>query len=421
MHALEAILASHSGRESVSAGEIITIEIDVAGVNDLYVQVLEAFWKMGGKRVWAPDKVVFFFDHYSPPSTAKSAINQRVMREFIAQQGIERLYDIGEGVCHPVLFEDGLATPGSTLCITDSHATTHGAYGAFSIGVGATDMAAVLLSGRLWVRVPEIMRVDVTGEASPATTSKDIMLYVLKTVRADGAVYKAVEYSGPVVDNMSLEQRAVLTNMSVEMGAKASFIAIDSYTLEEFRRIGHEVCNIQESSEDYEYNRVVNVDVSGLEPQIALPGAVDRVVEAKRLLGTRIDQAYIGGCAGGLFEDIKAAAYQLRERSVRRGVKLIVSPATRTIYLRALEAGYVAEIVRAGGTVINPGCGPCLGVHQGVLAPGEVCVTSTSRNFPGRMGSAEARIYLTSSATAAASAAEGMIALPDPEDDERAH
>jgi 3-isopropylmalate/(R)-2-methylmalate dehydratase large subunit len=273
-------------------------------------------------------------------------------------------------------------------------------------------MAAILLTGKLWVRVPEIVKIEITGAVNDGIMGKDIILYVLRRLRADGAVYKAVEFAGPLLANMSLEQRAVLTNMSVEMGAKASFISIDALTTEEIKRRTARSYTIPVTDSDYEYVELFSFDLSQLEPQVALPGAVDNVVEVKRVLGTPIDQAYIGGCTGGSFEDIEAAAHQLCGKAVRKGVRLIVSPASRSIYLRALEAGYIAEIVRGGGTMINPGCGPCLGVHQGILAPGEVCVSSASRNFPGRMGSTKAEIYLTSSATAAASAVEGVIALP---------
>jgi len=412
MHAIEHILAEHAGRDHVQAGDVITVEVDLAGVNDLYLQVLESFWEMGGRTVWNPEKAVFFFDHYAPPSTIKSAENQRAMRKFVEQQGIERLLDIHEGVCHQALWQYGLVRPGMVIVITDSHTTTHGAYGAFATGVGATDMAGILLSGKMWLRVPEVIRVEIRGRLPQGVMAKDAILNVLGTIRADGAVYKAVEFCGHGISNMSMDQRTVLANMSVEIGAKASFIPVDALLEEEIKRRTTELYTVPLTDPDYEYAAQFAFDFSKLKPQVALPGAVDNVKDVASILGTTIDQAYIGGCTGGLLEDMKAAARQLCGKTVRKGVKLIVSPASRSIYLEALESGYIAEIVRAGGTVINPGCGPCLGVHQGVLAAGEACVSSASRNFRGRMGSTDAEVYVASSATAAASAVQGEIALP---------
>ena len=415
MHAIEKILAIHSDRTRVRAGDLIAVDVDLAGVNDLYVQVLRAFCEMGGKAVWDPKRVAFFFDHYAPPSTIKSAENQRAMRMFVEQQGIERLFDIHEGVCHQVLRQYGMVKPGMIIAITDSHATTHGVFGAFSTGIGATDMAGILLSGKLWLRVPEVIRVEIAGDLPPGVMGKDAILKVLGTLGADGAVYKAVEYAGDGIGKMSVDQRTVLANMSVELGAKASLMPVDKVLEAEMRNHTPEPYTTPTTDPDYTYAGRFAFDVSRLEPQIALPGAVDDVTDVANVVGTPIDQVFIGGCAGGLREDMKAAARQLRGSRVQKGVRLIVSPASRSIYLDALRNGDIADIVSAGGTVINPGCGPCLGVHQGLLAAGESCVSSANRNFPGRMGSPDAEIYLASSATAAASAVQGRIALPSKE------
>jgi len=413
LHALEHILAQHSDQESVSAGDLITVDIDIAGVNDLYVQVIEEFRKMGGKRVWDPQKIVFFFDHYSPPSTIQAAANQREMRAFCQKQGIEKLYGVHEGVCHRVLLDHGLVAPGSTIVITDSHTTTHGAYGAFSTGVGATDMAAILLTGKTWIRVPEVLRVRIEGTPTRAVLAKDIILHVIQRLGADGAVYKAIEFTGSAVQQLSLEQRAVLANMSVEMGAKAAYIEQGD---EQVRQVGETDCPrttwIAKTDPDFVYAATVPLDVTGLAPQVALPGAVDAVVDVEDVAGIRIDQAYIGGCTGGSTEDLAIAAEQLRGETVAEGVRLIVSPASQSVYLQAIREGTIECIVQAGGTIINPGCGPCLGIHQGILSPGEVCISAASRNFPGRMGSTEAQIYLASPATVAASALTGEIAPP---------
>jgi len=412
MHAIEHILAMHAGLDHVHAGDLITVNVDLAGINDLYLQVLESFWEMGARQVRNPERVVFLFDHYAPPSTIKSAENQRAMRAFAAEQGIDRLLDIHEGVCHQALWQHGWMKPGMLVAITDSHATTHGAFGAFSTGVGATDMAGILLSGKLWLRVPEVIKVEIRGDLPPDTMAKDVMLTVLRTLHADGAVFKAVEFCGEGTRKMSLDQRTVLANMSVELGAKASFIPVDGVLKSELEKRASGPYTVPTTDPTYAYADQFTIDVSELEPQIALPGAVDNAVRVASVLETPIDQVYIGGCTGGALEDMEATAAQVRRGRVHKGVKLIVSPASSSIYLQALEKGCIAEIVRAGGTVINPGCGPCLGVHQGILASGEVCVSTASRNFPGRMGSREARIYSASSATAAASAIQGCLALP---------
>jgi len=413
LHALESILARHSDRKSVSAGDLITINVDIAGVNDLYVQVIDEFKRMGGKKVWDPRKVVFFFDHYSPPSTIQASANQQTMRKFCFEQGIDKLYDIHSGVCHRVLFDHGHVCPGSTIVITDSHTTTHGAFGAFSTGVGATDMAAILLTGKMWVKVPEVVRVALEGSPLRMISAKDLILHVLGKIRADGAVYKAIEFTGPATYNLSLEQRAVLANMSVEMGAKAAFI--EKSAAEAWETHGAHAPQdppYHRTSEGYTYAESFSFNVSELSPQIALPGSVDNVVDVADVAGVPIDQAYVGGCTGGSVEDMAATARQLSGRTVAPRVRLVVSPASRAVYLQALREGYIESIVQSGGTIINPGCGPCLGVHQGILSSGEVCISAASRNFPGRMGSPEAQIYLASPATAAASAVAGEITLP---------
>jgi len=416
MHALESILAQHSGRSHVAAGDLITIDIDIAGVNDLYIQVIEEFRRMGGKRVWDPSKIVFFFDHYSPPSTIPAASNQRVMREFCHQQGIEHLYDVNEGVCHRVLQDHGLVTPGSTIVVTDSHTTTHGAFGAFSTGVGATDMAAILLTGKMWVRVPEVLRIEIEGTPATDVAAKDIILHVLGTIGADGAVYKAIEFAGSALSRLSLGQRAVLTNMGVEMGAKAAFIEPSDLSLAdpEPQRSAH--LPNHKTDPDFTYAETFSFDIGALSPQVARPGAVDATTDVADVEGTHIDQAYIGGCTGGSIEDLEIAAMQLKGRHIAPGVRLLVSPASRSVYMHSIRNGYIATIVDAGGTVLNPGCGPCLGIHQGLVASGETCISAASRNFSGRMGSPEAQIYLASPATVAASAVAGVIAPPHSEE-----
>ena len=410
MHPLKNIIEEHLVEGRVTPGEYVTIHIDVAGVNDLYLQVIEAFEAMGGGRVWAPGKVCFFLDHYAPPSTIKAATNQRVLREFARKQGIERVFDVNAGVCHQLLVDHRLVRPGSTVAVTDSHTTTHGACGAFSTGVGATDMAAILLTGKLWIRVPEIIRVEIQGKLSTGVMAKDVILHVLKILRADGAVYKAIEYTGSTVYELPLDQRSVLTNMSVEMGAQSTYIAPDEACWEYYNAVTSP--HLLGSGDSDELSDVIQCDVTELTPQVALPEGIDRVVDVAEVAGTRVDQVYIGSCTGGRLTDLAVAAGILEEQVVAKGTRLLVSPASRGVYLRALQEGYLETIVGAGGTILNPGCGPCLGIHQGLLASGEVCVSAASRNFPGRMGSREARIFVTSPATAAMTAVRGRIASP---------
>lgn len=373
---------------------------------------------MGGRRVWDPEKVFFFFDHYSPPSTVMAASNQREMRKFAHDQGITNVFDIDAGVCHQVLFDHRISRPGRAVVITDSHTTTHGAYGAFSTGVGATDMASILLTGKLWIRVPEVVEIELTGKLPGNTMAKDAILYILGELGCDSAVYKAIQYSGSALYSLPLDQRAVLTNMSVEMGAKATYIEPDEAVLTHFRTRETAGARMLGNSQ-VKASQPIRFDISRLVPQVALPGSVDHVVAVADIAGVKVDQVYVGSCTGGTLTDLRVAADLLEDQKVAAGTRLVVSPASRAVYLTALREGYIDTIARAGGTIINPGCGPCLGVHQGLLAPAEVCVSTASRNFPGRMGSPLARIYVTSSATATATAIRGEIVVPSEAGKER--
>jgi homoaconitase/3-isopropylmalate dehydratase large subunit len=283
IHPLERIIKAHTADDAISTGSLVTIDIDVAGVNDLYLQVLESFREMGGRFVWDPEKV-FFFDHYSPPSTIHAASNQHRMREFAREQGIRNLFDIDAGVCHQVLFDHRVPRPGRTIVLTDSHTTTHGAYGTFSTGVGATDMASILLSGKLWIRVPEVIEIEVVGNLPENAMAKDIILYILGQVGSDGAVYKAIEYSGSAVYSLPLDQRAVLTNMSVEMGAKATYIAPD-LAIRDYFGPAETTDSGMRNDPRQDRRSPLRFDVSELAPQAALPGSVDQVVDVAGMPG----------------------------------------------------------------------------------------------------------------------------------------
>jgi len=412
MHALEKILARAAGLPSVKAGEIVNAKVDLAEVNDLYLQTIKSFYEMGGKKVRDPNKVCFVLDHYAPAPTIQSAANQKVMREFVWDQGIPHLFDIDAGVCHQVMPEAGLVFPGMVLVATDSHTTTHGAFGAFGTGVGATDLACIMLTGELWFRVPEVMKVELTGTLPKGVMAKDIVLHVLGKLKQDAAVYKAVEYTGEVVKNMVMAERMVLCNMAVEMGAKTAYIAPDEVTRAYLEpRLGY-YPEILVTDADYIYESVYTFDVTDFEPQLAAPHSIDNLVGISEVEGRKIDQAFIGTCTGGRVEDIAVAAEIVKGKKIHPRARLVIIPASREVFLNATKLGYVESLIEAGATFSTPGCGPCLGAHQGILAPGEVCVTASSRNFPGRMGSTQAEIYAASPAVCAASALEGKLADP---------
>ncbi|MDL2210848.1 3-isopropylmalate dehydratase large subunit [Desulfovibrio sp. OttesenSCG-928-O18] len=410
MHALEKILAKKAGKDTVKTGDIVNCVVDRAGINDLYLQTVRSFREVGGEKVAIPENVVMFMDHYAPASTIIQADNQKQFREFCREQGAGHVMDINQGVCHQVLADKGLSKPGQLIVITDSHTTTHGAFGAFGTGVGATDMATILATGKLWFRVPEILRVTITGTLPEGVYAKDVILHITGKLGADYAVYKGIEFRGPVVDGWSVSERMALCNMTTEIGAKCSYIQPDAVTLAHLQALGVTDYEIMTTDDDFVYAEELAFDVTGLPPQLAAPSSVDNVTGIDAYLGRRIDQAYIGSCTGGRLEDLAVAARILKGRSIPATVRLIVVPASKQVFLDAMAAGHIQALVEAGATFVTPSCAACLGTHQGLLAPGETCITATNRNFPGRMGSTGADIFLASPATVAASALEGRIA-----------
>ena len=418
MHPLHQILARAAGREKVKPGEFVVAKVDLAEINDLYLQVLLSFKEMGGDKVWDPQKITFVMDHYAPAPTIKAAENQGKMREFAKEQGIKHFFDINRGVCHQVMPEEGLVWPGMMLVATDSHTTTHGAFGAFSTGIGATDMAAVLLTGEIWFRVPEIIKINIRGKIGKGIMAKDIILYIISQLGTDIALYKAIEFDGEVVNEMSLDERLVLCNMSVEMGAKATYIKPDKKVWDYLSQVKHQKVRKDMSikqldgKENEVYESVYNFDISRLEPQIALPNRVDKVVPVSQVIGEPIHQAFIGTCTGGRINDIKTAAEIIKGKKIPSWVRLLIIPASSQILKKCIDLGYIQILLDSGATLATPSCGPCLGAHEGVLAPGENCISTSSRNFPGRMGSTDAKIFLSSPATVAASALKGEIVDP---------
>ncbi len=409
----EKILARASGRKSVKPREVVTAKIDVAMSHENADVVLRAFREIGVDKVWNPERIVILFDHRVPAESEKTAATHQRIRQFVTEQHIKYFYDMKEGICHQILPEHGHSRPGDVMVGTDSHTTTHGAYGTFAAGIGATEMAGVWATGKLWFMVPETMKINVTGKFQKYVSAKDLILNIIGKISASGADYRSVEFSGAAISDMSLASRMVLTNLSMEMGAKVAFVAPDTKTIEYVRDHTEQKFEPLLPDPDAEYVEEMNFDVSSLTSMVACPHTVDNVKPVSEVAGTRIDQALIGSCTNGRLEDLAAASEILAGKKVSPGVRLLVIPASRRVYLDAMRDGYLEIFVKAGGVVLNPGCGPCLGAHQGLMAPGEVCISTTNRNFKGRMGSSESFVYLASPATVASSALAGVITAPE--------
>ncbi len=417
MHAIEKILAKNSGRATVKTGEIVTAKVDFAEINDLYLQTVYSFYEMGGEKVWDRERCAFVFDHYAPCPDIKSASNHREMREFAQKNDLRFHFDTNCGVCHQVMPEAGVIYPGMIVVATDSHTTTHGAFGAMGTGCGATDMATILMTGELWFRVPEIVEVRLEGEAPKGVFPKDVILAVLGKVRADGAVYKAIDFTGSYVENLNVAGRMTICNMAVEMGAKTAYMQPNQDVLDYVKARAVRPFEVQYTDPDFQYAQSYVFDVSALEPELACPSSVENVHTLASVVAegdVMLNQGYIGSCTGGRTEDIAIAAKILKGRHIPPYTRLIVVPASSEVMAQCLEHGYIQDLMAAGATITTPGCGACLGAHEGVIAPGEVCITSTNRNFPGRMGSTEAKLYLASPATVAASMLCGKITDPRP-------
>jgi len=413
---VEKVLARKAGLASVVPGQIVTVRPDKLLTHDNTAAISKKFRSkrsgIGLERMADPDISVIVLDHVVPAANETYAINHQIIREFVAEQGISAFYDIGEGICHQVLPEKGHAWPGAVIVGSDSHTPTYGAFGAFAAGIGRTEAAAVMATGQIWLRVPESLRIVVNGTLPDRVSAKDVILHIIGDLRADGANYCSVEFAGEAVREMSMASRMVLTNMAAEMGAKNGVVEPDEKTHAWLQgRVEHDYEEVH-ADPDATYERVVEYDVSGLVPQVAKPHTVDSVVPVTEVAGTPINQALVGTCTNGRLEDLAAAAEILRGKHIAPSVRLLVLPASREVLLAAIERGIVSDVVAAGATLLNPGCGPCLGAHEGCMAPGEVTLSTANRNFKGRMGSKEAFIYLASPATVAASALTGVITDP---------
>lgn len=407
----EKALGRKAGKR-VRAGDVITVAPDYYLSHDNSSAIIGEFRKLGLKKVVAPKKIVIVLDHIVPAADEKYAQNHKTIREFVVEQGIPNFFDIDAGVCHQVFSEASFALPGNVIMGSDSHTTTYGAFGAFSAGIGRTEMASLWATDEIWLRVPETIRIEFSGRLSPGVYAKDVILKIIGDNGADRANYEAVEFVGPAAGDFSLASRMVLANMAAEMGAKNGYFEADDKTLEWLRARAKADYEIVKSDPDATYEAVLKYDISTIEPQIACPHAVDNVKPVTAVEGKPFHQALIGTCTNGRFEDLAIAAKILKGKKIHPRVRALILPASREVYLEALKKGLIEIFVEARCVIVNPGCGPCLGAHEGILAPGEVVVGTSNRNFKGRMGGRDSEIYLASPATVAASALEGKITDP---------
>ena len=405
----EKILSAHAGKD-VSAGDICVVPVDFMMSQDGTTGLtIKAFKQMEAKRIANPEKYAVVIDHNSPSPMESVSNIHKEMREFADKQG-SLIYDIGEGVCHQLLPERGHVLPGNVVIGGDSHTCTYGALNVFATGVGSTDLAAALVTGKIWFRVPSTIKFVYDGALPNGTYSKDVILHMCKTLTSRGATYKALEIYGQVIDGLSVDARMTISNMVVEVGAKVGLMPCDGKVREYVRQRTNAPFKGVEASGSAIYEKVIREDLSNLPPQIAKPHEVDKVVDVDAVAGTELDQVYIGTCTNGRLEDLKIAAGILAGKSVARGVRLIVAPASKNVLLDAMREGYIDKLVRAGATVIAPSCGPCVGTCNGIPSDAETVLSTANRNFKGRMGNTKAEIYLSSPATAAYSAMLGHIA-----------
>jgi homoaconitate hydratase family protein len=405
----EKILALKSGKDSVVAGEIVTISPDIVMSHDNSAAIAKKFKQIGINKIKYPEKIVIPLDHCVPAATEKYAANHKEIREFVQEQKIEKFYDINTGVCHQVLPEKGHILPGTLVLGADSHTTTYGAFGTFAAGIGRSEVASIWATDEIWLRVPETIKINIEGEIPPGIYPKDIILYIIGDLGADGALYKAVEFSGNVVKNMDIGGRMTLCNMTVEMGAKIGYVEPDKKTIQWLTPRTNKKYEIIKSDLNAEFEKIIDYDISKLEPQIACPHTVDNVKPVSEVTGTKINQALIGTCTNGRIEDLKITSEILGDKKISDRVRLLIFPASMEVFAQAMELGILQKLVKSGAVIMNPGCGPCLGAHEGALAPGEVCLSTANRNFKGRMGCKEAEIYLASPATVAISSLYGEI------------
>jgi len=423
MTIVEKILARATRRSSIAVGDVVEPEVDLAMSHENAALVINQFnevYKGTGlePRVWAPSRIAIIFDHRVPAESSKTATNQKKIREFVAKQRITRFHDVRAdegGICHQILPEYGYVRPGGVVVGTDSHTTSHGALGAFAFGIGATEMASVWALGKvLNVEVPATIKVVVNGRLPAHVLPKDLILHLVGLLTAEGANFRVIEFHGDAIRRMSTSGRLTICNMSVEAGATSGIVPADEETERYLREEAGVKGLIEREAVDANavYAQVIEIDVGSLAPQVACPHKVDNVKPIDQVAGTKINQIVIGSCTNGRLDDLEIAAQILKGRRIASGVRMLVFPASWRIYKEAMKRGYLMDLAEAGAVIVNPGCGCCLGVHQGALGDGEVALSTTNRNFKGRMGNPQADVYLCSPAVAAISAARGVISDP---------
>ena len=410
----EKILAAHAGKDKVTPGELINVRVDLVLSNDITAPIaIKEFQRIGVKKVFDPQKVVMVPDHFIPNKDILSAEQAKMMREFALEQGLV-YFEVGRmGIEHVLLPEQGLVLPGDVVIGADSHTCTYGALGAFSTGMGSTDIASAMACGEIWMKVPPTIRFVYQGKLRRWVGGKDLILYTIGNIGVDGALYAAMEFAGEAIRALSMDGRFTMANMAIEAGAKAGIFEVDDKTLEYVRPRAKRPYQVYKSDKDARYARVIEYDVSSLEPQVAFPHIPSNTRPVSQVGEIEIDQVVIGSCTNGRLEDLQIAAQILRGRQVHPRLRCIIIPGTQHVYLEALREGLIEAFVNSGAVVSTPTCGPCLGGYMGVLAAGERCVSTTNRNFVGRMGSSESEVYLANPAVAAASAIAGRIASPE--------
>ena len=376
------------------------------------LRIAQIYEELGLDRVWDADRVVALIDHWTPAGTVDEAIIHQKCREFVEKYRIKNWLGMREGICHAVFPQKGFVKPGDLIVGSDSHTTTYGALGAFSTGIGSTDMAVVLATGELWFKVPATMRFEINGRIPEYVMGKDIILRIIGDIGVEGATYKTMEYTGEAVRQLSVDGRFTLCNMAIEAGAKAGIIEPDEKTVQWVKQRTSEEFQVVRNDPDAEFEEIVKMNISSLEPQVAKPSSPGNAVPVTEVEGIKIDQAFIGSCTNGRIEDLRAAAKIMKGKTVPRMVRAIVIPASKEVYTQAMHEGLIDIFLEAGCVVCNPHCGPCIGGSSGVLGPGEVCISASNRNFIGRMGSKDSQVYLASPLTVAASAVTGEITDP---------
>jgi 3-isopropylmalate/(R)-2-methylmalate dehydratase large subunit len=411
----EKILASHAGKRDVSPGDLIDVRVDLALGNDITAPLaIEAFEMIGAQKVFHRDRIVLVPDHFTPPKDILSAEQCRVLRQFARTYHIKHFFEIGEvGIEHALLPEKGLVLPGELVIGADSHTCTYGALGAFSTGVGSTDLAAVMATGRIWLRVPESIKFIFYGKLNPWVSGKDLILFTIGQIGVDGALYQAMEFTGEAIRSLPMEGRFTMANMAIEAGGKNGIFEPDESTLQYVKKRAKRPYKLYYSDPDAGYKKVYEYDASKIFPQVSLPHIPSNAKDVRKIGKIEIDQVVVGSCTNGRLEDLRVAARILKGRKIAPSLRLIVIPATQEIYRQALKEGLFDIFLSAGGVISPPTCGPCLGGHMGVLAGGERALATTNRNFRGRMGHAQSEVYLASPAVAAASAVKGRICHPD--------